>query len=243
MLKLLKLTAASAALLVFASVGAGATTLLDDPLHAFCSYPAPSCVDNGSITPVNNSSPSFGFTKSPDTGTGDFWLTVLIPDNVTGAATQSITINGTNTANTPVTGSLVGSGWTSGNLDVYLGLSASPQNPIGAFLPLTQQEDAGATGYQVYKFDFGNVTFGSSTDPTFSESYLVPAGAIITAFFDDPKQGWVATANSSALIETAGGGGSHNPGLPEPATLAFAGTALIGFAIARRRNRKGKASA
>ncbi|MBV9724112.1 MAG: hypothetical protein JO299_02960 [Gammaproteobacteria bacterium] len=35
--------------------------------------------------------------------------------------------------------------WTSGQLDSYPTIKASPTNPIGAFLPSTQKLDPGAT--------------------------------------------------------------------------------------------------
>jgi hypothetical protein len=54
--------------------------------------------------------------------------------------------------------------WTTGTLADFLGITASPDNPIGAFLPATQALDPGATGFFVYqpereppgKHQFGN---------------------------------------------------------------------------------------
>ncbi|HUO97486.1 MAG TPA: VPLPA-CTERM sorting domain-containing protein [Rhizomicrobium sp.] len=47
-----------------------------------------------------------------------------------------------------------------------------------------------------------------------------------------------AQCRSGGLIITAGntgGGGSGNPGLPQPASIALLGAALAGFAFVRRR--------
>src|SRR5262249_44276865 len=63
-------------------------------LHGTCA----GCSDNGTITPMAIDPPSFGFTASPDKGTPDsFLLEVLIPDTAPGAATETISITGTNT--------------------------------------------------------------------------------------------------------------------------------------------------
>ena len=129
---------------------------LTDPLHLVCS----GCVDNGTITPTEENPPTFGITKSPDTGTEQLFLNILIPNDVAGANALSWTEIGTHTQNATVSSSLVSTTpWTSGMLDAYLGISASPANPISAFLPSTQAFDAGATGYFDYSFDFGTVTF------------------------------------------------------------------------------------
>src|SRR6266566_806534 len=83
-------------------------------LHAFCIFPTPTCTSNGTVTPTTTNPPHFGFLRNPNTAAGDFFLEVLIPDNVAGAAFQSFTITGTNTAN-PIVASVLYSStpWTS----------------------------------------------------------------------------------------------------------------------------------
>jgi hypothetical protein len=49
--------------------------------------------------------------------------------------------------------------WTTGFRVTYLGISASPANPIGAFLPSTVALDAIATGFSVYQVNVGTLTF------------------------------------------------------------------------------------
>lgn len=223
--------------LLFASFGAMRAQA--GALHVFCVSPTPACVDTGSSTPTTALSPDFGFTSSPDSGTTTFYLDVLIPDNATNAATETFTLTGTNTGNATVSSKLFSSTvWGTGKLEGYLGNSATPANPIGNFLPQTQEFDPLATGYDVYQFDFGSVTFGSKTDPTFSTSFDFPEGSFILAYADTQtcttKHGsttcsdtWKATANSSALL-------IDSP-VPEPSSAAALIAGLFGLAAIYRR--------
>src|SRR5260370_37430397 len=66
-----------------------------DPLHGFCVAPL-DCSDNGTVTPITTTNtPDFGFYKSPNRGSGEFYLDVLIPNSLSGAGSESFSISGT----------------------------------------------------------------------------------------------------------------------------------------------------
>src|SRR6516162_8227075 len=113
-----------------------ADVILDDPLHGYCGG-AGQCIDNGTNSPTSNNPPvNFGFTVSPGPQTGDFVVDVLVPNNIVKPASFAITgtLSGTATL-------FSATAWTTGDLATYLGISASPSNPIGAYLPSTQALD------------------------------------------------------------------------------------------------------
>lgn len=211
-------------------------------IHTYCISPTPACTDNGSITPVSSTSPSFGFEEKGGSDAGTFYLEVLIPNNVLNADSLSITVNGVNTGIASVTpGVFSTTAWTSDKLDTYLGIAAQPNNPIGAYLPLTQTYQPSATGYFVYQYNFGAVNFGSN-DPTFSTSFTLPIGTVINAFFkttsckkDVCTDSWLATPNSQSLIIIDGR--EPPPPLPEPATLSLFGAGLLGVRYLKRKRK------
>ena len=151
---------ATAGAITLGAPGAFAT-VTTDPLHGYCAG-AGQCIDNGTNSPTTNNPPvNFGFTISPGPQTGTLLLDVLEPNNEAHPASFAITGSNSGTASlfsaTP---------WTSGQLDAYLGISASPTNPIGAYLPSTQALDPGATGFFVYQVSFANVTLQSAANPS-----------------------------------------------------------------------------
>jgi hypothetical protein len=180
---------------------------------------------------------SFGFTDSPGPTSGDLVIDILTPDNQTAGPSFVLTgtLNGTATlfSATP---------FTSGALDTYLGISASPNNPIGAYLPSTQALDPGATGFFVYRVDLGTTTLQGPSNPNVSpleslSSGILPQASYILGFLntgtaDKPK--WEATANSGAIFETG-----TMTSTPEPSTwammlLGFAGLGYASFRKAKR---------
>ncbi len=209
--------------------------VIDDPLHGYCGG-AGQCADNGTNSPTSINPPSnFGFTVSPGPASGDFLVEVLAPNNEAHPASFAVsgTLSGTATLfnATP---------WTSGDLASYLGISASPANPIGAYLPSTQGLDPGATGFFVYQVGLGSTTLQGANNPNLSPleniSPALSLASYIVAFLNEGTANnpdWIATANSGAIFETD----SPPPSVPEPATFTLLGSALMGIGIFSRRRR------
>ena len=176
---------------------------LDDPLHGYCGGVG-QCVDNGTNSPTTNNPPvNFGFTVSPGPASGDFILDVLVPNNEPKPTSFAVTgsLSGTATL-------FSATAWTTGSLDAYLGISASPNNPIGAYLPSTQALDPGATGFFVFQVDLGTTTLQGASDPNLSPLLNIsalPLASYIVAFLNEgtaANPDFVATANSGAIFET-----------------------------------------
>jgi hypothetical protein len=202
---------------------------LDDPLHGYCAG-AGQCIDNGTNSPTTNNPPqNFGFTVNGGPLSGDLLLDILVANNRQGSVT-TYGITGTFSG----TATLLPGDWTSGSLDAFVGISASPANPIGAFLPSTQVGDPGATGFSVYQLDAGTRTLQGVSSPNVSPllnlTTPVPGGSYIVGFLNTGTPGnpnWVATANSGAIFEAPDGG----------MTVMLLGGALVALGSLRRKLR------
>jgi hypothetical protein len=223
-------------------------------LHGYCAPAATQCIDNGSNSPTSKNPPqSFGFTVGSGPMSGDFVMDILVPNNEDSSPSKwDYLITSTKGGLSGTANLFHTTAWTSGKLDGYLGISASPSNPIGAYLDSSEAKiDSKATGFYVYQVDLGKATLQSPSNPNVSPllnigagSSVLPAGSYIVAFLDEvvtTKKGkgttttsqWLATANSGAIFET----GTPSTPAPEPATLTLFGSGLIAMAGLIRRRR------
>jgi hypothetical protein len=177
--------------LVLGCGGATWADTVDDPLHGFCNGTGTgTCSDSGTNTPLGNST-TFGFSISPGPQTGDLLLDILVPNNYTLPASFAITgtqggvLNNLSISTTATQVSNVAS-WTSGSLATYLGITASPSNPIGAYLPTAITQDPGATGFYVFQADTGVSKIWDNANeangPTFTMVNGLGAGGYIIGF-------------------------------------------------------------
>ncbi len=229
---------AAAALVIAGAANAKKPDPAPNPptLHGFCAAAAP-CLDNGTNTPTTVNPPEFGFSAGGSAATGEVFIDILVPNDI--VAPGAYTLSGSLVGPSTFSATLVKpTAWTSGQLDSFLGISASPTNPVGAFLPSTLPFQPTATGFWVYQADIGNRTLpsnnGASDAALLATDRGLLKGSYVVAFI---KQGsaYGATANSGAIFER--GDFPHNDGIPEPSVwaLMLSGFGLAGAALRRRR--------
>jgi len=213
------------------AIAAPAYAVQPPVLHGFCALGS-TCTDNGTNTPTTVNPPTFAFAASGQSTTGTLLIDILVPDNlpIPGPFSISGALTGTATLYSS-------SPWTTGFLDSYLGISASPANGIGAYLPSTLLYQPGAKGFYVFTANLGSTTLlgTSGIGGAGQDNYLLTLGqdlapgSYIVGFLNQDGV-YRATANSGAILETGA--------VPEPGTW---GLMLLGFAgvgVAMRRKRK-----
>ena len=237
---------------VTATTKAGhADVIVDDPLHGFCATCNEAVVGGVTVTPgVSNPPSGFTFTASPGSQSGSLFIDILVPN--VGSAPSGLTVTGG--AISPASANLVDTSWTTASPQNFLSDflaahgfptfgSASPQNPIGAFLPATQTFQPSATGYFVFQASLGSETLGNPSNvpagPSLSINQALAQGSVIVAFLDLGTQTChngvctediVATANSGALFVPVPVVGAGLPGL----VMACGGLLVL----ARRRRQR-----
>ena len=149
-----------------------------DALHGFCS----DCVGN---SPAAGPLSDFGFWNAGRDNSGTYFIDILTPDNgVSSAPPGKYTITGGASGTAALFSSTA---WTGGTLDSYLGIRASPSNPLSPWLHATQSLDPKAMGYWVFQANLGLNTLGTSsgTGPLLNLNSTLPQGSVIVAYLEN----------------------------------------------------------
>jgi hypothetical protein len=233
----------SLTVIFFASFWLLASIASADNIHVACVSPTTCSANPTDITLSNNPS-TFEYGLKGDlsgTGSGDFFLIALVPNNE--FAGFNVSITGTNTENSIVSpvdaGAFTGGGGTELNtvLDPGTGFTGVPNgHPLSSFLNATQIAgvDPTATGYEAFVYAFEDVTFGTKTNPIFSTGSM-PVGTVFTALVtaEDDVNNTVTfdTPNSEGLLV------AHVATVPEPRFYSLLVFGLISLGVFARRLR------
>jgi hypothetical protein len=202
-----------------------------DPLHGCVGT---NCNDNGTNTPITTNL-DLNFTASAGPLTGTMFIDILIPDN--GPTPGPDTVTGHGGGATGIASLVSVTPWTSGTLEAYVSqINASPNNPLGAYLPSSQAilgNPAGLNGFFVLQVNLGTETLPSPGNPGVPnwDIGFLPLGSYVVAYLDGTSKGDVSTANSGALFMTTGA-------VPEPATWAMMLLGFVGLGFAFRTHRR-----
>jgi hypothetical protein len=152
-----------------------------DVLHGFCS----DCGGNSSVgATVAGPLTDFGFWNAGTDNSGTYFIDILTPDNgVSSAPPGKYAITGGASGTAALFSSTA---WSSGKLDSYLGIPASPSNPLSTWLHATQSLDPKAMGYWVFQANLGLNALGTSsgTGPLLNLNSTLPQGSVIVAFLE-----------------------------------------------------------
>jgi hypothetical protein len=236
------------------SCGARGDTILD-PLHGLCSA---GCVENLAQTPTPTSAArqlatGFGLAAIPSTTTGDLTLVFLVPvsplnqsfvpavNELLGPDDPGNPSGGTALAGVTFKGTF-GPGPSSLTLEGFLGINATPSNPIGGFTSPDIADIPGfsVTAFYVFTVDAGIFTTGLSGESVdeFKTTDILPLGTAVVGYLSN-SDGTFGTANSGQLEVTS------LAAAPVPGPIVGAGLpglvagcfTLLGLAEHRRRRR------
>lgn len=174
-----------------------------DALHGFCS----DCSGANASGPLAD----FGFWDAGKNNTGTYFVDILIPDNGgSSAPSGDYAISGGASGRA---GLVRSTAWTSGKLDSYLGIHASPSNPLSAWLHATRSLDPKAMGYWIFQANLGMNGLGTSsgTGPLLKLNSTLPAGSVVVAFLET-SSGHGASASDESRPGNGAQGMGENDG-------------------------------